>query len=107
MLAAWIVPRVSLSASGFVVALVLFSVAQALLSFLILKLPHEYASLLLGGSGLALTLLALVLAAELTDGVNIGGFASWVATTVLVWLVTTIGAISLPDLFDRQNAVSV
>ncbi|WP_371871534.1 hypothetical protein [Mycobacterium bourgelatii] len=107
MLAAWIVPRVSLSASGFIVALVLFSVTQALLSFLILKLPHEYASLLLGGSGLALTLLALVLAAELTDGVSIGGFPSWVATTVMVWLVTTIGAISLPDLFDRQDAASV
>lgn len=106
LLAAWIVPRVSLSASGFVVALVLFLVAQAVLSLVILKLPHEYASLLLGGTGLALTLLALILAAQLTDGLTIVGVASWVATTVVVWLVTTIGAISLPDMFAREGAIS-
>jgi hypothetical protein len=104
LVAAWIVPGVSLSVSGFIVAVVLFSVAQAILSLFILKLPHGYASLLLGGTGLALTLVALILAAELTHGLTINGIASWAATTVVVWLVTTIGAISLPDVFAR-NAV--
>lgn len=107
LVAAWVVPRVSLSASGFIVAVVVFGVAQAALSLLILKLPHGYASLLLGGTGLALTLVALSLASELTRGLTIGGVASWVATTVLVWLVTTIGAISLPDLFAREDTVSI
>jgi hypothetical protein len=51
-----------------------------------------------------LTLVALILAAELTQGLTIRGIASWAATTVVVWLVTTVGAISLPDLFAR-NAV--
>ena len=107
LLAAWIVPRVSLSVSGFIVALVVFTVAQALLSLVILKLPHDYASLLLGGTGLALTVVALILASELTRGLTIDGIESWVATTVVVWLVTTIGAISLPDFFAREDAVSV
>jgi hypothetical protein len=106
LVAAWVVPRVSLSASGFIVAVVVFSVAQAVLSLLILKLPHGYASLLLGGTGLALTVVALSLASELTHGLTIGGFASWVATTLVVWLVTTVGAISLPDLFVREDARS-
>ena len=104
LVAAWVVPGVSVSVSGFVVAVVLFSVAQATLSLFIVKLPHGYASLLLGGTGLALTLVALILAAELTHGLTINGIASWAATTVVVWLVTTIGAISLPDVFAR-NAV--
>ena len=104
LVAAWVVPGVSVSVSGFVVAVVLFSVAQATLSLFIVKLPHGYASLLLGGAGLALTLVALILAAELTHGLTISGIASWAATTVVVWLVTTIGAISLPDVFAR-NAV--
>ena len=104
LVAAWVVPGVSLSVSGFIVAVVLFSVAQAILSLFCLKLPHGYASLLLGGTGLALTLVALILAAELTHGLTISGIASWAATTVVVWLVTTIGAISLPDVFAR-NAV--
>jgi hypothetical protein len=106
LLAAWVVPGVSLSVSGFIVAVVVFSVAQAILSLLILKLPHEYASLLLGGTGLALTLVALTLASVLTDGLSICGIASWMGTTVLAWLVTTVGAISLPELLARDDVGS-
>jgi Mycobacterial 4 TMS phage holin, superfamily IV len=104
LVAAWVVPGVSLSLSGFIVAVVVFSVAQAILSLLILKLPHGYASLLLGGTGLALTIVALSLASLSTHGLTIRGIASWVATTVVVWLVTTVGAISLPELFARHEA---
>ena len=107
VVAAWVVPGVSLLVSGFIVAVVVFAVAQAVLSLLILKLPHGYASLLLGGTGLALTVVALGLATGLTHGLTINGFASWLATTVLVWLVTTIGAISLPDLFAREDASAI
>jgi hypothetical protein len=106
LVAAWVVPGVSLSVSGFIVAVVVFSVAQAILSLLILKLPHAYASLLLGGTGLALTLVALSLASVLTHGLTIRGIASWVAATVVVWLVTTVGAISMPDLFARDEAAA-
>jgi len=106
LVAAWVVPGVSLSLSGFIVAVVVFSVAQAILSLLILKLPHGYASLLLGGTGLALTIVALSLASVLTHGLTIRGIASWVATTVVAWLVTTVGAISLPELFARDKAGS-
>jgi hypothetical protein len=106
LVAAWVVPGVSLSVSGFIVAVVVFSVAQAILSALILKLPHGYASLLLGGAGLVLTLVALSLASELTHGLTIRGTASWVATTVVVWLVTTVGAISLPELLARDDVGS-
>jgi hypothetical protein len=93
--------------SGFIVAVVVFAVAQAILSWFILKLPHSYASLLLGGAGLVLTVVALGLAAHLTHGLTIRGGASWLATTVVAWLVTTIGAVSLPDLFAREDADSL
>ena len=106
LVAAWVVPRVSLSVSGFLVAVLVFSATQAVLSLLILKLPHGYASLFLGGTGLAMTVVALGLASGLTHGLTIHGFASWLATTVVVWLVTTIGAISLPDLVAREEAAS-
>jgi hypothetical protein len=74
---------------------------------LILKLPHGYASLLLGGIGLALTIVALSLASLWTDGLTIRGIGSWVAITVVVWLVTTVGAISLPELFVRHEASTI
>ncbi len=104
LVAAWVVPGVSVSASGFIVAVIVFSATQALLSLLILKLPHAYASLLLGGTGLALTLVALMLASVLTHGLTIHGIESWFATTIVVWLVTTVGAISLPEAFVRDAA---
>jgi hypothetical protein len=104
--AAWVVPGVSVSASGFIVAVVLFAAAQAALSLLIVKLPRAYASLLLGGSGLVLTLVALGLAAAFTHGLTIRGAASWLAATIVVWLVTTIGAISLPEAPAREPAGS-
>jgi hypothetical protein len=106
LVAAWVVPEVSLSASGFIVAVVVFSLAQAVLSLSIVKLPHGYASLLLGGTGLALTVFALSLATAVTHGFTIRGIASWVATTLVVWLVTTIGAVSLPELLGRHEAGS-
>jgi len=106
LVAAWVVPRVSVSVSGFIVAVALFSVAQAILSLSILKLPHGYASLLLGGTGLVLTFVALSLASVLTHGLTIRGTASWIATAIVVWLVTTVGAISLPDALVRSTAGS-
>jgi hypothetical protein len=75
-----------------------FAVAQATLSFALLKLPHQYESLLLGTSGLALTIIALTTGAILPHGLIIHGLTSWLATTVVVWLTTTIGAITLPEL---------
>jgi hypothetical protein len=104
LVAAGVVPGVSVSVSGFIVAVVLFSVAQAVLSLFILKLPRAYASLLLGGTGLVLTLVALGLASVFTHGLSIRGIASWVAATIVVWLVTTIGAISLPEALVRGAA---
>ncbi|OBG26800.1 hypothetical protein A5672_06310 [Mycobacterium alsense] len=102
LVAAWVVPGVSVSASGFVVAVVLFSMAQATLALFILRLPRAYASLLLGAAGLVLTLAALALASKLTHGLSIHGVESWLAATIVVWLVTTVGAIALPEALVRE-----
>lgn len=106
LVAGWIVPGVSLFVPGFIVAVAVFAVTQAMLSLSILKLPHRYASLILGGTGLVLTIVALILASILTHGLTIHGLASWLATTIVVWLVTTIGAITLPELLIRDRADS-
>jgi hypothetical protein len=103
LLADWAVPHVSVSASGFIVAVVVFSVVQTFLSFFILKLPHGFAALLLGSVALAMTLVAMILASVLTHGLAIRGVASWLAATLVVWLSTTIGAILLPDFYSHRT----
>ncbi len=107
LVVAWVVPGVSLSLSGFIVAVVVFSVAQAILSLLILKLPHGYASLLLWGHRPGLKHRRVESRLGITHGLTIRGIASWVAATVVVWLVTTVGAISLPELARRLSGEEV
>lgn len=106
-LAARIVPHVALSASGLIVAVLFFTATQTTLSVKILKLPHEYASLLLGCSGFIMTVLAMSVASVATHGLDIHGAASWLAATVTVWLVTTIGAILLFDVYLPRDIGSI
>lgn len=104
LIATLIVPGVSQSVSGFTVAVVIFAATQAVLSVPILNWQHRCTPLFLGGTGLVLTVVALILASVLTHGLTIDGFASWLATTLVVWLVTTIGAVALPELLIRDQS---
>lgn len=103
LVAAWLVPGVSLSALGFITAVVIFTVAQAILSPFFLKMASRYASAFLGGIGLVSTFVALLLASLLSNGLSIRGTGSWIAATVLVWLVTALATVVLPVLVLRER----
>lgn len=92
------VPGVTVRPLGFLTAVVIFTVAQAILSPFILKMASRCASAFLGGIGLVSTLAALILASVLTHGLSIRGIGSWVAATVVVWLVTALATLLLPSL---------
>jgi ABC-type sugar transport system permease subunit len=49
------------------------------------------------------TFVALVLASLLSNGLSIRGIGSWVAATVLVWLVTAVATVVLPVLILREK----
>lgn len=103
LVAGWLVPGVTLSAWGFVAAVVIFTVAQAILSPFFLKMASRYASAFLGGIGLVSTFAALLLASLLSNGLSIRGVGSWVGATVVVWLVTAAATVVLPLLVLRQK----
>lgn len=106
LVAAWLIPGVSVSPWGFITAVVIFSVAQAILSPFFLKMASRYASAFLGGIGLISTLVALILASVLTRGLSISGIGSWIAATVVVWLVTAVATVVLPALFLKKKVAS-
>ncbi len=93
-----LVPGVSLSPWGFIAAVVIFTVAQAVLSPLFLKMASKYASAFLGGIGVVSTFVALLLASLLSNGLSITGVGSWIAATVVVWVVTAFATVVLPML---------
>jgi len=89
--------------SGFIVAVIIFVLAQAILSPLILKLSVKYASALTGGVALVSTFVALLLANIFSDGLQIGSILGWVLGTVLVWLLSAIAGWILPAVFLKNK----
>ncbi len=103
LVASWLIDGVTVSTWGFVTAVVIFTVAQAILSPFFLKMASRYASAFLGGIGLVSTLAALILASVLTHGLTIRGIGAWVAATVVVWLVTAVATLLLPMLIIKKK----
>ncbi|AHC26437.1 MULTISPECIES: phage holin family protein [Mycobacteriaceae] len=103
LVASWLVSGVTLRPLGFVTAVVIFTVAQAILSPFFLKMANRYASAFLGGIGLVSTFAALFLASLFSSGISIAGIGSWIAATVVVWLVTAVATVVLPALFLKKT----
>lgn len=96
LVAGWLVPGFAVSLRGFWTATLIFAVAQSVMTPFAMKLAHRYARGLLGGIGLVSTFLALLLASLVSGGISIRGLSSWVIGTLVVWIVTALGAWLLP-----------
>lgn len=91
LVAAWLVIGVQIQPAGFIVAVAVFTAAQAILGPFVFRLARKYASAVLGGIGLVSTLLALWLATLLPGGLRIEGVTAWVITPLVVWVITALG----------------
>ncbi|WP_231939446.1 phage holin family protein [Brevibacterium siliguriense] len=91
ILASVLIDGVDLEFSGFVIAVVVFTVVQALMGPFVFNVARQYASAILGGIGLVSTLIALAVAMLFPGGLRISGVSTWISTTVLVWVVTALG----------------
>lgn len=97
LVAAWLVDGVSVTAGGFIVAVVLFAAIQSVLSPFIAKVTAKNASALLGGVGLLSTFVALVITSFFGEALTIdGGATTWVLATLVVWLATALATLLLP-----------
>ncbi|WP_104164935.1 phage holin family protein [Arthrobacter sp. SX1312] len=103
LLAGWIVPGVELQPTGFIVAVVVFALAQGVLGPFVFNVARQYASAILGGIGLVTTLIALAIASLFDGGLSISGFMAWVGATLLVWIVTALGGWILGWLFITRR----
>lgn len=103
LLAGWFVPGVELQPAGFVVAVVVFAVAQGILGPFVFNVARQYASAILGGIGLVTTLISLAIASLFEGGLTIQGFGAWVGSTLLVWIVTALGGWLLGWIFITRR----
>ena len=91
LVAAAVVDGVQMQPAGFVIAVLVFTAAQALLAPFVFNLARKYASAVLGGIGLVSTFLALFVATLFPNGLQIHGVTAWVVTPLVVWLITALG----------------
>jgi hypothetical protein len=104
LLAAWLLPDFHIESGGFLVAIVVFTIAQAVLAPFIFNLARQYASAILGGIGLVSTLVALLIASLFPGGIRVDGFVAWILATLIVWIVTALGTWLLGLLFLKERA---
>lgn len=83
---------VTMQWSGLLWTVLVFALAQAVLAPFVFNLARKYASAVLGGIGIASTLLALWVATLASNGgLRINGLGAWVSTALIVWVITALG----------------
>jgi uncharacterized membrane protein YvlD (DUF360 family) len=98
IVAAAVLDGMSLNVTGFVVAVVVFTVVFALLQPFLVSVVRRGPAPVLGGVALIATLASLIITELLTDGLSIRGVGTWIAATVIVWLGSVLAAFILPYL---------
>jgi len=86
--------------TAFIVSLVIFTVALALMTpFLASVLRRNQSSAAaLGGVALISTFVALLITDVFSDGLSISGIGTWIGATVVVWLASLLAIFILPYL---------
>lgn len=98
IVAAAVLDGVDLDATSFLVAVVIFTVVFALIQpFLAVQLRRA-GSAALGGVALIATLVSLIVTDLLSKGLSISGIGTWIAATVIVWVVALLAVFILPFL---------
>ena len=89
-----------LNAEGFFIALVIFTVALALMTpFLASVLRrNQSSSAALGGVSLIATIVSLIITDVFSDGLSINGIGTWIAAAAIVWAASLLAAFILPFL---------
>jgi MFS family permease len=103
LVASLLLPQMTVTALGFVTAVLIFTVAQAILSPFITKLAVRHAPAFLGGIGLVSTFVALLLSTLFVGGLTINGIQTWILATLVVWLVTAVATWVLPIIFLKKR----
>jgi putative membrane protein len=98
IVAAAVLDGMTLDATGFIVAVLVYTVVFALLQPFLISVLRRSPAPVLGGVALIATLVSLIVTALLTDGLSISGIGTWVAATVIVWLASVLAAFILPFL---------
>ncbi len=96
IVAAAILDDMTLDVSGFVVAVIVFTIAFALLQPFLVVQARTLFPAAIGGIALVATFVSLVITVAISDGISISGVVTWIAATFIVWLAALLAMFILP-----------
>ncbi|WP_456824026.1 hypothetical protein [Cellulomonas sp. P5_E12] len=102
-IASLIVDDFSVSAEGFLVAVVVFAALQSILTPWFVVMTRKYANALTGAVGLVSTVVSLWIATLINNSITIKTGTAWVFGSLTVWLVTMLATLVLPLIFLRNR----
>ncbi len=103
LVAAAILDGMEVSGTAFVIAVLIFTVVYMLAQPFLTQLAMTKASALRGGVALIATLVGLIVTSLVSDGLSIDGIETWIAATVIVWIVSLIGVLVLPAVLIKKK----
>ena len=103
IVAAVVLDDMALGASGFIIAVLIFTGVLVLVRPMITKLALKHANTLGGSSALLATVVGLIVTTIVSDSLSIRGALTWVLATVIVWAASLLGGLLLPWLILRKT----
>lgn len=102
LIAAALLPGFRIDPLAFIVAVLLFSVVQAVVGPIVRKAATKKMPQLLGGIALITIFIGLFVTDLIMPGLEVGGIANWLAATLLIWIGSLIAAILIPKYVFKQ-----
>jgi Mycobacterial 4 TMS phage holin, superfamily IV len=96
----------SLQFDGFLIALGIFAVSMMLFHPFLQKMALKNVRALSGGTALVATLLSLIVADVVSDGLSITGGATWLLAALIVWVASLIAVLIVPLLLVKAGIQS-
>jgi|SRR6478609_1811733 len=103
LVADWVLEDVTITGSAFLVAVLIFTVVYAIAQPFLTQLALGAAAALRGATALVATLIGLIVTSLVSDGLSISGGLAWLEATVIVWVVSLLGALILPLIFVKKK----
>jgi len=105
IVASLVVSGISITGLSFVVAVIVFTVIEALADPLLSRMAEKSVPALRGGVALIATFIGLLITTLVSSGLSItGGAKTWILGTLIVWLAALLAGLILP-IFLVKKAV--
>ena len=106
LLAIILLPGFTITPTGFIVAVAIFSIIQSVGGPMVTKMSLKKLPQLMGGIALVVIFIGLFVTEILVPGMSMGGIANWLAATLLVWIGSLTASILLPLYIFKEVVAS-